>query len=112
MRTAKLSALAAATKAATTLKGQACAGRPAALVLLAVALITCAVPKTTLGNLFVRSGNTIAEYTNSGAPVNPTLITGLSFPSDIAVSDGFLYVVNFDGTIGKYTTSGATINAH
>src|SRR5438477_13196805 len=98
MRTAKLSALAAATKPATTLKGQAWAGRPAALVLLAVALIMCAVPRTTLGNLFVLDLNnfpigTIGEYTNSGAPVNPTLITGLSFPSEIAVSDGFLYVL-------------------
>jgi hypothetical protein len=89
-------------------------GRPATLVLVVVALIMCAVPRTTLGNLFVLNLNnigTIGEYTNSGTPVNPTLITGLGFVSSIAVSDGFVYVARSDGTIGKYTTSGVTINA-
>ncbi len=61
---------------------------------------------------------TIAEYTNSGAPINTALITGLNDPEGIAVSGGYLFVANFagviggtDGTIGEYTTSGATVNA-
>jgi hypothetical protein len=55
---------------------------------------------------------TIGEYTTSGATVNPTLITGLSFPNGIAVSGGNLFVVDRDtGTIGEYTTSGATPDA-
>jgi len=59
----------------------------------------------------------IGEYTTSGATVNPTLITGLNFPSGIAVFGGDLFVTNSGtfgsatGTIGEYTTSGATVNA-
>ena len=30
--------------------------------------------------------NTIGEYTTSGAPVNPTLISGLNGPQDLAIS--------------------------
>ena len=38
--------------------------------------------------LFVANtaGNTIGEYTTTGAPVNPALISGLGLPEDIAVS--------------------------
>jgi hypothetical protein len=44
--------------------------------------------------------------------VNPALITGLSLPAAIAVSGGNLFVTNeLTGTIGEYTTSGATVNA-
>jgi hypothetical protein len=43
--------------------------------------------------------------------VNPALISGLSGPIGIAVSGSDLFVVNFNaGTIGEYTTSGATVN--
>jgi hypothetical protein len=60
---------------------------------------------------------TIAEYTTSGATVNASLISGLSFPEGIAVSGSDLFVVNTNansvqtlgpGSIGEYTTSGAT----
>jgi hypothetical protein len=55
---------------------------------------------------------TIGKYTTSGATVNASLITGLSFTADIAVSGGHLFVTDMgdDGTIGEYTTSGATVN--
>jgi hypothetical protein len=80
-------------------------------------------------NLFVASagngrvGNgTISEYTTSGALVNASLITGLNFPDGITVSGANLFVSNAGtsnnssivpgtGSIGEYTTSGATINA-
>jgi DNA-binding beta-propeller fold protein YncE len=40
------------------------------------------------------------------------LITGLNNPADIAVSGSNLFVTNQgNGTIGEYTTSGATVNA-
>jgi hypothetical protein len=47
--------------------------------------------------------------------VNPALITVLGGPSGIAVSDRHLFVAVSDVTsessrIGKYTTSGATVN--
>src|SRR2546425_371994 len=57
----------------------------------------------------------IAEYTTSGATVNPNLITGLTFPEGIVVFGGNLFVTSFgtlgsaNGTIGEYTTSGATV---
>ena len=55
----------------------------------------------------------IAEYTTSGATVNPLLVTaGLNVPEGIAVSGSDVFVANYGtGTIGEYTTSGATVNA-
>ena len=51
--------------------------------------------------------------------MNASLISGLSGPIDIAVSGGNLFVSGGNlfvtnannGTIGEYTTSGATVNA-
>jgi hypothetical protein len=44
--------------------------------------------------------------------VNAALISGLSSPFGIALSGSDLFVSNdFAGTIGEYTTSGATVNA-
>ncbi len=43
--------------------------------------------------------------------MNAALISGLSFPAGIAISGDKLFVTNFEtGTIGEYTTSGATVN--
>jgi hypothetical protein len=54
---------------------------------------------------------TIREDTTSGAIVNPVLITGLRFPTDIDVFEGHLFVVNASyGTIGEYTLSAAPVN--
>jgi hypothetical protein len=71
--------------------------------------------------LFVANtgGNTIGEYTTSGAVVNASLVSGLNEPYGIAVSGSDLFVVNVnysnqnpsDGTIGEYTTSGEVLNA-
>jgi hypothetical protein len=74
--------------------------------------------------LFVVSffAGTIGEYTTSGATVNAALITGLTpvdqfggphaGPFGIVVSGSNLFVTNSQaGTIGEYTTSGATVNA-
>src|SRR5947209_8452552 len=80
---------------------------------LAASAALCAMPGTTRAQLFVtnQTTGTIGEYTASGATVNPNLITGLSFPADVAVSGGHLFVTNeVTGTIGEYT-SGATVNA-
>ena len=64
------------------------------------------------GDLFVvnEGSDTIGEYTTSGLPVNPSLISGLSTPFGIAVSGADLFVTNAaNGTIGEYTTSGAPV---
>lgn len=81
------------------------------------ALLWWAASQPALGNLFVAlpagpsSPGVIGEYTNSGETVNASLITELVGPGPIAVSDGFIYVIDrAAGTIGKYTTSGATID--
>jgi LVIVD repeat len=74
------------------------------------------IPGNAFATLFVSSfgdgpnTGTIGAYTNSGAVINASLITGLNGPGSIAVSGGFLYVAS-GGKIGKYTTSGATVNA-
>jgi hypothetical protein len=62
---------------------------------------------------YVTSTNkNIGQYTTTGATINAALVTGLSGPEGITVSEGYLFVVNkLAGTIGKYTTSGATVNA-
>ena len=49
----------------------------------------------------------IGEYTTTGTTVNASLITGLLHPLSIAVSGGDIFVLNGNGTIGEYTTSGA-----
>jgi hypothetical protein len=43
--------------------------------------------------------------------VNASLITGLIQPRGIAVSAGHLFITLGNGTIGHYTTAGATVNA-
>jgi hypothetical protein len=59
--------------------------------------------------LFVTTGpeGTIGEYTTSGATVNAALVSGLTFPFGLALSDGKLFVVNAgagpgNDTIGEY----------
>jgi len=55
---------------------------------------------------------TVGEYTTSGATVNASLVSGLSYPYAIAVSGPDLFVTSATlGTIGEYTTSGVTVNA-
>ena len=44
--------------------------------------------------------------------MNASLVSGLNAPGGIAVSGSTLFVTNTNsGTIGEYTTSGATVNA-
>lgn len=71
---------------------------------------------TALGsNLFVAYESTggidIGEYTTAGAPVNPTLISGLSYPPVAMVVYGQYLFVALGDQIGEYTISGATVNA-
>ena len=71
------------------------------------------------GDMFVTNadtgtiGGTVGEYTTSGAVINAALITGLNYPTGLALDgNGDLFVVSKnDGLIGEYTTSGAVINA-
>jgi hypothetical protein len=91
---------------------------------VAALVAVCALPLQTHGNLFVGhnlSSNTgeflsgvVGEYSNSGVPINPSLILGLDFVRDIAISGDRLYVVTYSDAgqkVGVYTTSGQTINA-
>ena len=59
------------------------------------------------------AGSTIGEYTTSGATVNASLISGLSYGQNLALFGSDLFVARsgpFD-LIREYTTSGATVNA-
>ena len=98
--------------------GRGVPGVVTAVLLAVVALM----PATARGQLFVvfsggaPNTGTIGEYSTSGTPINPTLITGLNFPNGLAVSGSDLFVTTYNnstgkGAIGEYTTSGATVNA-
>jgi uncharacterized repeat protein (TIGR03803 family) len=81
---------------------------------VAFALLFIGAGPVLAGDVFVtnKNSNTIGEYTSTGETVNAALITGLNFPTDVAVSGGFLYVTSAGaGTIGKYTLTGGTVNA-
>jgi hypothetical protein len=51
----------------------------------------------------------VGEYNLDGTPVNPSLITGAGAFAGIAAADGALFLGN--GSVAKYTTSGALVNA-
>lgn len=65
------------------------------------------------GQIYVANfaSGTIGEYALSGQTINASFITGLSSPTGMAVSGGYLYVAQENGTIRKYTTSGTLVNA-
>lgn len=89
----------------------------AARVLLIVSFaIAWAAPENACATLFVGSSEagTISSYTNSGAPINPSLITGAAgFIRDIASAGGKLYVLTITSTgaseVSVYTTRGEMI---
>jgi hypothetical protein len=61
-------------------------------------------------DLFVTNyyGNTVGEYTTSGATVNASLV-GVDNPDGIAVSGSDLFVVSEPSSVAEYTTSGALV---
>ncbi len=65
------------------------------------------------GQIYVvnAGSGTIGEYSLTGQTINSSFITGLSSPTGIAVSGGYIYVAQENGTIRKYTTAGLLVNA-
>jgi MYXO-CTERM domain-containing protein len=63
-------------------------------------------------NLYIvnEDDGTIGEYGLDGQAVNASLITGLGYALNIAISGDDLFVAN-GGSVGEYTTSGTTIAA-
>ncbi len=60
------------------------------------------------------TNGTIGEYdATTGAAINASLVTGIANLASLAVYGGDLYTTSLigTGTIGEYTTSGATVNA-
>ena len=56
--------------------------------------------------------DTASATTSSCVAVNASLVSGLNDPTAIAVSGSDLFVTEAgSGTVGEYTTSGATVNA-
>ncbi len=85
------------------------------LSLLAVAAALCAHPGTSCAQtIFVTDiiNGTIGEYDAvTGVTINSTLVSGLDMPAGLALAGNRLFVANEGGTVGEYTTSGATVNA-
>lgn len=92
----------------------------APIVALSLSAWAALMPTAAPGDILVVNNNsspgpysTVVQYTNSGVLVNAHLVSGLSFPTGIAVLGSDLFVTNqATGTIGEYTTSGATVNAN
>ena len=92
--------------------------RAFALFLGCVVAALCLIPTTGGAQMFVSHfGNgldtgRISEYdATTGALINPTLISDLAGPDDIAVSGHTLFVADSTlGTVGEYTTSGRPVN--
>src|SRR5579862_6717285 len=89
-------------------------------IFVAACLILLHIPKLACANiLYVASfpSNTIGEYdTSTGATINSSFISGLTYPTGLAVDgSGDLYVTNYNGYngfVGVYNaTIGTTINA-
>jgi hypothetical protein len=55
------------------------------------------------------SQGVVSEYSASGTVLNPALVP--DGDEDVAISGSNLYTLDNDGTIGKYTLSGATVAA-
>ena len=94
-------------------------------IVLSFFVAVCAFPLQTHASLFVGHelfsdtgdflGGVVGEYSSSGIPINPSLISGLPGVRDIAISGNRLYVLSFIGrtrqyNVGVYTTSGQTLN--
>src|SRR6266481_6163992 len=82
----------------------------------AVVAALCLTPVTGDAQIFVTNAfsNTIGEYNaTTGAPINSSFISGLDFPTGIALFGGNLFVTNNgNNTIGEYNaTTGAPINS-
>jgi hypothetical protein len=75
-------------------------------------LLLAMTAETTQGQIFVAgNGGIIGEYTTSGTPVNPFLISGFNYPVSMAISGNNLFTANNgDGTVGEYTTAGVPVN--
>jgi hypothetical protein len=84
---------------------------------LALCATICGMPGNAPGQIYVvnyapAGGGSIGEYSLSGAPVNTSLVTGLTEPYGLALSGGDLYEANIGGTIGEYNAAtGAVINS-
>ncbi len=85
------------------------------VMLGALAALGMSAMPATAEQLFVANinGPTVGVYdATTGATLNASLVSGLSYPAAVAVSGGHLFVADFVGQIGVYDAStGATVNA-
>jgi hypothetical protein len=79
---------------------------------LASALLAGVLSAQTIyvGNVLTHS---ISSYDTNGTALNTNLISGIDYPRDLAVSDGYLYVLDrTSGTLGKYNLDGSVVQAN
>src|ERR1700730_5342963 len=79
-----------------------------------ICLVLAGIAEPSDGQIFVSSNDVpsiIGEYTLSGTPINPKLITGIAPPAAITIAGGNIFVANYTfGTIGEYSITGTPIN--
>ncbi len=84
-------------------------------VLYGIALgLTLGLATTLKAQIYVGNSGTgtIGEYNLNGTTINASLISGVEYPTSIAISGTNLFVANSaSGIIGEYTTSGATVKS-
>jgi hypothetical protein len=77
----------------------------ATLVTASIALLPC-IATATFGDIFVTNWDTgrVGQYSNAGATINASLVTGLNNPTAVGVSGSYLVVENYStGIIGEWT---------
>ncbi len=65
------------------------------------------------GNLFVtdRIAGTVGEYTQAGATVNTSFISGVSGAQTIVAANGDFFIGTSNFTIAEYTTAGSLVSS-
>jgi DNA-binding beta-propeller fold protein YncE len=89
---------------------------------LCIGIALCAIPSIAQGQIFVaipsgtpqNLGGAVSAFNLDGTTINPTFISSPG-PIDVAIQGSNLFVLNgggeFAGSIGEFTTAGATIIA-
>jgi len=57
------------------------------------------------------TNGTLAEYSSTGAVINPGVVTGLDAPSNVATDGVNLFISESTGTVAEYTPTGGLVSA-
>ena len=77
---------------------------PRGFVALLTVLAAAACSPAARADVYVTNwaANTVSQYSDSGALINPSLITGLNFPGSLTVVGSDIFVINAgNATVGE-----------